>query len=392
MASLFDDELERQRKQLEEVGVNQSMVDAAGLLPTAMGAPEPPQHWLEKARERDGNAKFFGKMLLGGFTGTMPLMFPEGIGGTARYKSELEQYNKAQDRVLTQGLSQEHFDALSDDDPSNDLEAVRKLAAIDPTSYAPVLREMEKQRLAPDPTTYTEGKFQWDPGYDNEDGSSGRYFLGRQGNDGTYKKEYQDQGFVPKSFLPSSEYIEGQISDYSDEFLASEQRYDDIVNLEYQMDQIGEDAWGTGAPAQAKEQWKKFTGTEDPESMARKAYDRIKVTKAIGNLPPGVASDKDIELVLQPFPTSFTNYEQLREYLAGLRRAEQKIMELNNFRSNYIKENRTEAGLPEAWQSKWSTDTSEGGMFYRQEEGGDALGLDEDERAAFDAWKKAKGL
>jgi hypothetical protein len=392
MASLFDDELERQRKQLAEAGVTAQMIADAPNVAEAQSLLPVPLSPIEKMIERDGKGKTFGKMLLGGFTGLTPLLMPELIGGRERYKAELDVYNDQLKRQLMSEQSSPYRKALANNDKSDDFEAIEQLAMLYPDIYGPVLRDMQKNKYAPNPATYTEGKFQWDPNYSNEDGSSGRYFLGRQSSDGTYKKEYQDQGFVPKSFLPSSEYIEGQISDYSDEFLASEQRYDDIVNLEYQMDQIGEDAWGTGAPAQAKEQWKKFTGTEDPESMARKAYDRIKVTKAIGNLPPGVASDKDIELVLQPFPTSFTNYQQLREYLAGLRRAEQKIMELNKFRSNYIKENRTEAGLPEAWQSKWSKDTSEGGMFYRQEEDGDALGLDRDERAAFDAWKKAKGL
>ena len=55
--------------------------------------------WLEDARERDGNAKFFGKMMLGGFTGTMPLLFPEAIGSNARYKQELKQYGEAMDRI-----------------------------------------------------------------------------------------------------------------------------------------------------------------------------------------------------------------------------------------------------------------------------------------------------
>ena len=96
MASLFDEELERQRRQLEEVGVNQAMVDAAGLLPVAS---EPPKHWMEQARERDGNGKFFGKMLLGGMTGMMPFVFPEAIGGNARYKAELEQHYDAQERL-----------------------------------------------------------------------------------------------------------------------------------------------------------------------------------------------------------------------------------------------------------------------------------------------------
>lgn len=96
MASLFDEELERQREQLAGVGVTPDMVAQAGLLPTAEAAPK---HWLEEARERDGNAKFFGKMLLGGMTGMMPFIFPEAIGGNARFKAELEQYYDAQEQL-----------------------------------------------------------------------------------------------------------------------------------------------------------------------------------------------------------------------------------------------------------------------------------------------------
>lgn len=126
MAGLFDDELERQRKQLEGVGVNQAMVDAAGLLPVA---GEPPKHWLEQARERDGNAKFFGKMLLGGFTGTMPFIFPEGIGGNARYKAELEKHYDAREELQRQQDLLADISGLGDgiEDPEDALRRARLL-------------------------------------------------------------------------------------------------------------------------------------------------------------------------------------------------------------------------------------------------------------------------
>lgn len=109
MAGLFDEELERQRKQLEGVGVTPDMVETAGLLPVAA---EPPKHWTEAARERDGNGKFFGKMLLGGLTGTTPFLFPEMFGAKERYKSELEAYNDAQERMR-------ELEALQSIDPMN---------------------------------------------------------------------------------------------------------------------------------------------------------------------------------------------------------------------------------------------------------------------------------
>ena len=109
MAGLFDEELERQRQQLGSVGVTPEMVEMAGLLPVAQEAPK---HWTEKARERDGNGKFFGKMLLGGLTGTTPFLFPEMFGAKERYKAEIETYNDAQERLR-------ELEALQGIDPMN---------------------------------------------------------------------------------------------------------------------------------------------------------------------------------------------------------------------------------------------------------------------------------
>ena len=109
MAGLFDEELERQRQQLQEAGVTPEMVEMAGLLPVA---EEAPKHWTEKARDRDGNGKFFGKMLLGGLTGTTPFLFPEMFGAKERYKAEMEGYTDAQERMR-------ELEALQGIDPRN---------------------------------------------------------------------------------------------------------------------------------------------------------------------------------------------------------------------------------------------------------------------------------
>jgi hypothetical protein len=136
------------------------------------------------------------------------------------------------------------------------------------------------------------------------------------------------------------------------------------------MDEIGEEAWTAGLRGEVSEKWKQVTGTEDPVSMARKQYEGIRTSKAVQNLPPGVASDKDIELVLKPFPTSFTNYEQLREYIAGLRRGEQKIREYNQFGARYLSRpgGGSRRGMAEAWDRHWKEQTSKGGKFYTEDQ------------------------
>lgn len=111
--SLFQEQLEELQKLTNQAGVTREMVANAGvsdgLLPV-----QKPKHWTEKARDRDGNMKFFGKMLLGGFTGLTPLLFPEAIGAKARYASELDIYEDELKHAREQALRQQYVDVLMD--------------------------------------------------------------------------------------------------------------------------------------------------------------------------------------------------------------------------------------------------------------------------------------
>ena len=105
--SLLEEQLEEIRKKTAAVGVTPEMAQARRPARGLLGI-EPPRHWTEKAIEEDGKGKFFGKMLLGGFTGLTPLLFPEMIGSRARYKAELARnYEKMQDAQERQMLNNE---------------------------------------------------------------------------------------------------------------------------------------------------------------------------------------------------------------------------------------------------------------------------------------------
>ena len=56
----------------------------------------------------------------------------------------------------------------------------------------------------------------------------------------------------------------------------------------------------------------------------RTQYRRIRNSLAVQNLPPGVASDKDIAMVLEGFPSDFSNYEEMRKYISAMERAARK--------------------------------------------------------------------
>lgn len=374
--SLLEEQLEEIRKRTAAAGVTPEMaqVAAAQPEPVAQDSLLPvPQSPIEKMMERDGKAKTMGKMLLGGFTGMTPFLMPELIGGKARYQQELKDYSAQQKLINMQNAAKEYESLLYDDDPSNDMEALQMGAIHQPDVYGPVLRDRMQRDFNPAQETFTEGEYQRNP-------ETGQWEWRMQGNQGTIQTVPMAEGFVPESRMMSPDKVEDAIGGFDQAAFDSTQRLDNIKNLESNMDDIGEEAWTAGLRGEVSEKWKQVTGTEDPVSMARKQYEGIRTSKAIQNLPPGVASDKDIELVLQPFPTSFTNYEQLREYISGLRRGEEKIREYNQFGARYLSRpgGGSRRGMAEAWDSHWTQQTSKGGKFYAEEDQQEGVSLEDE--------------
>lgn len=350
MAGLFDEELERQRQQLAEAGVTPQMVADAPNVAEAQSLLPVPLSPIEKMIERDGKAKTFGKMLLGGFTGMTPLLMPELIGGRERYKAELDVYNDQRKRQLTSEQASPHRDALANNDKSDDFAAIEQLAMLYPDIYGPVLRDMQKNKYAPNPTTYTEGDWEYDRDHPNGEGQDpGRWFVNRQGSDGTMKRDYAEPGFEPQDALPGPEWLQGELGSAQDQLFAHEGNANGARTVINQMDQIGENAWTSGIQAKAGEAWKYFTGTEDYVTSVRKNYSDIKVRNAINNLPPGVASDKDIDLVMEPWPEGTSDFGFIRRKLEAIAKVEEGRAAYRRFEAEYLAKNRKRDGLARAW-------------------------------------------
>lgn len=252
---------------------------------------------------------------------------------------------------------------LLDDDVSNDAGAITRLALIQPDVFGQVAKDYYGRQVNPSEVTFTEGEYQWSP-------EKEQWQYVTQGSNG--KLNFRDMGkdFVPADRMMSPADLEKSIGEFDQNAFDSGVRYDNIVDLQSTMEEIGEESWAAGLKGEVSETWKRVTGTEDVVSMARKQYEGIRTSKAIQNLPPGVASDKDIELVLKPFPTSFTNYKQLTDYIEGLRRGEAKIREYQQFGSRYLSRPGfgSRRGMAQSWGEHWNKLTSPGGKFYDGEE------------------------
>ena len=114
LAGLFDyemlmsDEFSRDSGLLKKAkkGESDKAAEAIGLL-------QMPKTWEEKAHE-DGKMKYFGKQLLNDLTGGFleGSIFPESIGGDARYASDLKLYQKSKEMALVDPQDQAVAEAI----------------------------------------------------------------------------------------------------------------------------------------------------------------------------------------------------------------------------------------------------------------------------------------
>lgn len=140
---------------------------------------------------------------------------------------------------------------------------------------------------------------------------------------------------------------------------ASIDRQGDAVNfntIANEFETRSDEFYG-GAKMTVNEGLKALLGSQDEVTEFRRKINAIRVSEGIGQLPPGVASDKDIELVMSGQIRENAGPEQVAMYLRGAAKIAQYDAGYNQMRVDFINKNRTGAGLNNAWR-KTHTSTS----------------------------------
>lgn len=97
--------------------------------------------------------------------------------------------------------------------------------------------------------------------------------------------------------------------------------------------------------------FKDFIGGQDEISTLRTQATQLLTSSALDNLPPGAASDKDVELALRGFPNANWNADELGRYLAGLAKLEAFNAEYQDFLAKWISDNKGDtSGVNEAFK------------------------------------------
>lgn len=100
---------------------------------------------------------------------------------------------------------------------------------------------------------------------------------------------------------------------------------------------------------------KEQTGNQDELTALRKEALAISNSEAIKSLPPGPATDRDIEIAKAPFPTEKADPKYVANWLGAVSRLREKEAEFNYFKADFVSKHgtvRTKDGesLASAWK------------------------------------------
>lgn len=147
-----------------------------------------------------------------------------------------------------------------------------------------------------------------------------------------------------------SVHLQKRLSEASDQSMKSTQSAGSLEALADDFD--GADVGGGVFSGKWGETFKDLTGTQDATTELRKKYNAIRASSVVQNLPPGAASDKDIEMAMSGFPTENAKGDQIASFLRGLAKLERMRADYNEFKASYVSENRSEIGLLKSWRGE----------------------------------------
>jgi len=140
-------------------------------------------------------------------------------------------------------------------------------------------------------------------------------------------------GFASKEGVSLSPYAEKQLDLASTE---SAKASADASRYETLADQISKSAMGGGLVSKWGEFIKEQTGNQNEITDLRKQVLQVVNSEAIKNLPPGVATDRDIELARAPFPTEKADPKYVSDWLRAISNLNKKRAEFSEFKADFI--------------------------------------------------------
>jgi hypothetical protein len=117
---------------------------------------------------------------------------------------------------------------------------------------------------------------------------------------------------------------------------ASKQSADQYNDLAKRLEAEG---GGYGAFTSARDYLNKALGTQSSLTQLRQEYTRIRNSAAVKSLPPGPATDKDIELALKGIPPENADARTMASFLRGMAKLQDIEASVNNAKTDWLANN-----------------------------------------------------
>ncbi len=106
-----------------------------------------------------------------------------------------------------------------------------------------------------------------------------------------------------------------------------------------------------GVGGKAMDKWKSTFGTQDEVSRIKTHFQSVVNTNIINSLPPGVASDKDIEMAKSGYMNNSWSAEQIEEFLRGQAKLSAFVAEKKNAKAQWVSDRGGDSsGFNEHWR------------------------------------------
>jgi hypothetical protein len=115
----------------------------------------------------------------------------------------------------------------------------------------------------------------------------------------------------------------------------SKQAADQMNDLAQRIEGLG----GYGAASRLGEFAKSTLGIEGYDTSLRQEYTRLRNQAAIKSLPPGPATDKDIEMALKGFPKDTSDSKNVAQFLRGMAKMQNIDASINNAKTDWLANN-----------------------------------------------------
>jgi hypothetical protein len=126
------------------------------------------------------------------------------------------------------------------------------------------------------------------------------------------------------------------INDAAVNAAASKQSASQFSDLAKRLDAAG---GGYGVASSASDFLKKSAGFQGGMTQLRQEYTRLRNSAAIKSLPPGPATDKDIQLIFQGFPGENASATDLASFLRGMAKIQDIDAAVSNAKTDWLASN-----------------------------------------------------